>query len=85
MLASEGVPVNVLHLSEIWPFPAEDVAAAMSSARQSIVIEGNATGQFGALIRQETGIKADAAILKFDGRPFSASYIVNQLKEGVLR
>jgi len=80
ILAAEGIPVNALHLSELWPFPAQDVAAALGGGRRSVVIESNATGQLAALIRQETGIKADAAILKFDGRPFSASYIVNELK-----
>jgi 2-oxoglutarate ferredoxin oxidoreductase subunit alpha len=83
ILKEENRPVNTLHLSEIWPFPAEAVAAALGKARQNIVIEGNATAQLAGLIRRETGIKTDAAILKFDGRPFSPVEIISRLHEEV--
>jgi 2-oxoglutarate ferredoxin oxidoreductase subunit alpha len=83
MLNQEGRPVNTLHLSEIWPFPAEKVAAALGKSRRNIVIEGNATAQLAALIRRETGVKTDDAILKYDGRPFSPAEIVNRLHREV--
>jgi len=83
MLKEDGRPVNTLHISEIWPFPAEAVAAALGKSSKNIVIEGNATSQMAGLIRRETGIKVDASILKFDGRPFSAVEIVNRLREEV--
>jgi 2-oxoglutarate ferredoxin oxidoreductase subunit alpha len=83
MLDKDGRPVNTLHISEIWPFPAEAVAAALSKTRNNIVIEGNATAQMAGLIRRETGIKVDAAILKYDGRPFSPAEIVSRLRREV--
>jgi 2-oxoglutarate ferredoxin oxidoreductase subunit alpha len=83
LLGQDGHSVNTLHFSEIWPFPAETAAAALKKTNQNIIVEGNATAQLAGLIRRETGIKVDAAILKYDGRPFSPEEIVNRLREEV--
>ncbi len=84
-LEGEGRPVNTLCFSEIWPFPAEAVTAALGKSRKNIVIEGNAGGQLAGLIRRETGIKAGGTISKFDGRPFSPAEIISRLREEVGR
>ncbi|MCK5576959.1 MAG: 2-oxoacid:acceptor oxidoreductase subunit alpha [Dehalococcoidales bacterium] len=81
ILRKEGASVNMLHLNELWPFPAEGVADALDTARHSYVIENNATGQLAHLIRAETGREASGKILKFDGRPFTPAYIVQQVKK----
>jgi 2-oxoglutarate/2-oxoacid ferredoxin oxidoreductase subunit alpha len=84
ILHKEGKPNNVLHLCEVWPFPAGDVAAALKETKKSVVIENNATGQLAYLIRAETGIQVDRQINKWDGRPISAQFILDQMKkEGV--
>jgi 2-oxoglutarate/2-oxoacid ferredoxin oxidoreductase subunit alpha len=83
MLKKESRPVNTIHLTEIWPFPAETVAAALRASKKNVIIEGNATAQMAGLIRRETGIQVDAAILKFDGRPFSPEEIVHRLQTEV--
>jgi 2-oxoglutarate/2-oxoacid ferredoxin oxidoreductase subunit alpha len=79
LLNQDGHPVNTLHFSEIWPFPAEAAAAALKKTSQNIVVEGNATAQLAGLIRRETGLKIDATLLKYDGRPFSPAEIVSRL------
>ena len=84
LLKEVGVAANVLHLSEIWPFPAEAVSSALNSGAKSIVIESNYTAQMAQLIRRETGHKVSGNILKFDGRPFSPEEIVVRLKKEVL-
>lgn len=84
ILQKDGLIANVLHLNELWPFPAEAVSSALHIAPKSYVIENNATGQLAHLIRRETGIKATGNILKFDGRPFSPEYIVNAIKKEVV-
>lgn len=81
LLEQDGLPVDVMHLSELWPFPTQEVASMLGTAKQSFVIENNATGQMAGLIRAETGIKATGNILKFDGRPFSPQHIINALKK----
>ena len=83
LLQKDGVPVNMLHLSEIWPFPAEAVSPVLNSGARSIVIENNATAQMAQLIRRETGHKVSGCILKFDGRSFSPEEIVDRLKKEV--
>jgi 2-oxoglutarate ferredoxin oxidoreductase subunit alpha len=80
LLKNEGTKVNILHLKEVWPLPAETITSALGETRKSIVIENNATGQLVHLIAAETGIRVSASILKFDGRPFSPEYIVMEIK-----
>ena len=83
MLHKEDASVNMLHLSELWPFPAETVFDALSRAPNSYVIENNASGQLARLIRAETGCEVTERILKFDGRPFTPAYIAEAVrKEG---
>jgi len=81
MLHKEGKDVNLMHFSELWPFPAEAVVDALDKARFSYVVENNATGQLARLIRAETGREVSGRILKFDGRPFTPAYIVEQVKK----
>jgi 2-oxoglutarate ferredoxin oxidoreductase subunit alpha len=83
ILKEEDQPVNTIHISEVWPFPAEAVAAKLRKSRKNITIEGNATGQMAGLIRRETGLKVDATISKYDGRPFSPAEIVSRLQKEV--
>ncbi len=81
ILKSEGSGVRMLHLSRLYPFPAEAIAKAMDKVKTVIVIEGNAGGQLARLIRTETGREVDSKILKFDGRPFTPAYIVEKVRE----
>jgi len=83
ILQGEGLDVNLLHLNELWPFPAEAVSAVLDQASRSFVVENNATGQLACLIRSETGKKVTGKILKFDGRPFTPALIVAELKKEV--
>ena len=80
LLRAEGVRVARLHCPQVWPFPAEEVAAALRSARRSVVVENNATGQFRDLIRRETGLQPDSLVSKYDGRPFSPSEVLEAIR-----
>jgi len=83
LLHKEGIAANHIHLSEIWPFPTEAVTRALNNKAKSIVIESNATAQMAILIRRETGIKVSGNILRYDGRPISPKYIIDNLKKEV--
>jgi 2-oxoglutarate ferredoxin oxidoreductase subunit alpha len=78
MLNGRGSKVGMLHLSEIWPFPAEPVAEQLKQVKLSLSVENDATGQMAHLIRAETGIKVDAKILRFDGRPMTSEFILRE-------
>ena len=82
ILRKQRISVNWLHLNEIWPFPSESVADFLDKANNSYVIENNATGQLARLIRAQTGKKVTGSILKYDGRPFSPTHIVEMISAG---
>ncbi|OGN97316.1 MAG: hypothetical protein A2Z77_02565 [Chloroflexi bacterium RBG_13_51_36] len=83
ILRKEGASINMLHLSELWPFPAKAMADALSKASNSYCIESNATGQLARLMKAETGHDVTRRILKFDGRPLTPAYIAEAVrKEG---
>jgi len=83
MMRQGGASVNMLHLNELWPFPAETVAETIGRSHQSYVIENNATGQLARLIKMETGREVSGRILKYDGHPFTPAYIAEAVrKEG---
>ena len=84
MLQVQQIGANLLHLTELWPFPAEAVSSVLEKSRQSLAVENNATGQLAHLIRRETGLKVSGTILKFDGRPFSPAGIVREAKKEVV-
>jgi 2-oxoglutarate ferredoxin oxidoreductase subunit alpha len=81
ILRKDDTSVNMLHLNQLWPFPTRAVIDAVSKARNSYVIENNATGQLASLIRAETGYDISRRILKFDGRPFTPAYIAEALRK----
>ena len=81
ILRKEGTSVNMLHLNELWPFPGKAVIDAVRKARYSYVIESNATGQVAQLIKVETGYEVSRRILKFDGRPFTPTYIAEAVRK----
>lgn len=76
---------NLLHLNVIWPFPEYQVMEALTKTsalfgkqRKIVLVENNADGQLGKLIRQETGINITDRILKHDGRPFFPEELAEQ-------
>ena len=83
MLNKEGHITNSLHLNELWPFPTQAVAEVMSHSAASYVVENNATGQLARLIQREVLKEAGNHILKYDGRPFTPEYIVQQVRKEV--
>jgi 2-oxoglutarate ferredoxin oxidoreductase subunit alpha len=61
--------INVLHFSYVYPLPL-GLDKFLKKFKKLILMENNATGHFGKLLRQETGIDIEKKILKYDGRPF---------------
>jgi 2-oxoglutarate ferredoxin oxidoreductase subunit alpha len=82
-LREQGLPVDTLQLRQVWPFPVAAVTAAVARTGKCIVVENNPSGQLARLIRRETGIKADAKVLKYDGRPFTPDIIARRVRKEV--
>ena len=68
-----------MHLADLWPFPAEAVAAVLGAGTRFIVVEQNCTAQLGALIRQQTGCACADSVLRYDGRPLTAADITRAM------
>ncbi len=75
-MAQTGITANHLHIKYLHPFHADEVMDILSDSQRIIVVENNSSGQFARFLRAETGIKADDRVLKYDGEPFTPSYIV---------
>lgn len=80
-LEKDGVTVNYLQILYLAPFPAEKVAKVMDSAKNTVVVENNFTGQLADIIKEKTGKSVDKKILKYDGRPFYPEEIHQAIKE----
>jgi 2-oxoglutarate ferredoxin oxidoreductase subunit alpha len=75
-LSSQGVKACAMHFPQVFPlYPG--AAGLLQDFTRVIVVEQNATGQFAQLLLTAAGVKADASILRFDGRPLTAKYIVD--------
>lgn len=81
LLEKEGTRVNYLQILYLNPFPTEKVASVIDSAKKTVVVENNFTGQLADIIREKTGRNVTRRILKYDGRPFYPEEIRDAIKE----
>ncbi len=80
-LNRKGEKVALLSFAQVWPLNPDQFLPFLDSAREVIAVEGNKTAQFARLLRQETGFKVHGTVLRYDGRPLSAGYILGKLAE----
>lgn len=83
LLEKEGIATNYLRILYLNPFPMEKAAKVIDSAKKTVVVENNFTGQLADIIREKTGRSVDKRILKYDGRPFYPEEIYDAIKEMV--
>jgi 2-oxoglutarate/2-oxoacid ferredoxin oxidoreductase subunit alpha len=75
-----GGKARLVHMRDLWPFPAEAAAEALQGGKL-VTVENNYTGQFKRLLQSETCIRVDRVISRYDGRPFSPEEILAGLEE----
>ncbi len=76
-----GKPTAVLHFSQVYPLVHDQFLPLLRKAGKAVCVEGNSKGQFAALIRQETGFAFHHKILRYDGLPFTARFILEHLQD----
>ena len=81
LLQKEGKKLKFLQIVNLSPFPVKYVSEVLENSRQVILVENNKTGQLGDLIREQTGIKIEQRILKYDGRQFYPEELFLKIKE----
>ncbi|MCI4319907.1 MAG: 2-oxoacid:acceptor oxidoreductase subunit alpha [Thermoplasmata archaeon] len=81
LLAARGHPTNVIVSPTIYPFHGAEFLTLAKAAKRLLLVEANYSGQFGRLIRAETGFDVPHKFLKFDGEPFYPMEIVGKALE----
>jgi 2-oxoglutarate ferredoxin oxidoreductase subunit alpha len=69
-----------LHVNQVYPLH-QEIADSMKRAKRTMVVENNATSQFGTLVKLHLGIEADGRILKYNGLPFSVEELVEKISQ----
>lgn len=70
LLLNRGVETSFIHFSHIYPLDKAVITPLFHQNKRYVLVENNASGQFGQLLRMETGIDIEEKILKYNGRPF---------------
>ncbi|MDO9081288.1 MAG: 2-oxoacid:acceptor oxidoreductase subunit alpha, partial [Desulfuromonadales bacterium] len=71
-----------LHCPQVYPLPLA-LLDGLRQAKEIIVIENNATGQFARLLRAESGCTIAKEWHKYNGLPFSVAEVVALLQQEV--
>jgi len=79
LLDEAGVKANLLHFSYIFPVNMKEVKKALSSCKKAVLVENNATAQFGGILKEYAGAEFDFHLLKYDGRQFFADEIAREV------
>jgi 2-oxoglutarate ferredoxin oxidoreductase subunit alpha len=70
----------LLHFRQVHPLHPR-AAGYIEGAGRTIMVENNATSQFGKILATETGHRVDHTILKYDGLPFSVEELEKRIKK----
>ncbi len=69
-----------LHYKQVYPLH-KSTADYLKKARRLVIVENNATCQFGGLIRRHTGIDIENKILKYNGLAFCVEELEGKLND----
>ena len=78
-LNDAGHSVKALSVSDMMPYPVEEVEAFIESVDEVLVVEMNASAQFRGLTQKELGRYGEklSSLLKYNGNPFEPGEIVD--------
>ncbi|MEA3414009.1 MAG: 2-oxoacid:acceptor oxidoreductase family protein [Nanoarchaeota archaeon] len=72
--------LNVCAIQILYIEPFSKKVEKLLKGKNLILVENNATGQLGNLIREKTGIEIKNKILRYDGRPFLSDELGKEIK-----
>jgi len=81
ILAARGVAINIVYPPTVYPVDGPATHALLDGAGKVLLVEGNFSGQYGRLLRTETGIDLQEKLVKYDGEPFYPMEIVGRALE----
>ncbi len=77
---AQRLGLKVIRPLVLAPFPVQRLRDALNGVEQLIDVEHNATAQLARVMR-EYGFSVDAAVLKYDGRPFTVEELEERIRE----
>ncbi len=80
-LKAEGISANLLYLKMFMPFPTQFVKGILEKAKLVIDVESNMLAQAAKVIKLNTGIEIEKAILKYNGRHMTEDEILKAAKD----
>lgn len=72
--------ISFLHFKQVYPLY-EGTRDYLHKAQKNIIIENNATSQFGKLIKLYTGMDIESKVLKYNGLAFSVEEVAAEIKK----
>lgn len=73
--------IGYLQYKYIYPLKYEKILELEKRGIRLVLIENNQTGEFGKLIKQESGLEIPERLLKYNGRPFFVEDILDYLEK----
>src|SRR6056297_2320183 len=85
-LNDAGVSVKSYGVSDMLPFPTDQVEAFIESVDEVLVVEMTASGQFRGLIQKNLGRYGErlSSLLKYNGNPFEPAEIVDGFEAAII-
>ena len=86
MLGEQGYSVKSLGVSDMAPYPVDEVSEFIESVDEVLVVEMNASAQFRGLTQKELGQYGEklSSLLKYNGNPFEPLDIVEGFKTTII-
>jgi pyruvate ferredoxin oxidoreductase alpha subunit len=84
-LNEAGHSVKALSVSDLMPYPQDDVEAFVESVDECLVVEMNSSAQFRGLTQKELGRFGEklSSLLKYNGNPFEPGEIVEGFEASI--
>ena len=85
-LNDAGVSVKSYGVSDMLPFPTEQVEAFVESVDEVLVVEMTASGQFRGLVQKNLGRYGErlSSLLKYNGNPFEPAEVVDGFEAAII-
>ena len=72
--------ISFLHFKQVYPLH-DEAKKYLEKAEKAIIVENNATSQFGKLIKLYTGVDVETRILKYNGLAFSVEELAEKIQK----
>lgn len=81
LLAEEGIKVNHLHFTDVYPMPREATLAQLKKCKRIISVEANMCNSLCREVLAQTAFEVTEHINRWDGEPFTGEFIVAEFKK----